>query len=123
MLLFDTQKSINRDTKKQLKSDCMTASRQPEAEVFGGRLHKLREERGETLRVLGEVTGLSYVFIGDMERGLKVPPHDHDPAFNRAQLQGHGSGRRFEQTRSQETHCEAVTRNHRFGSFRVILIT
>lgn len=51
----------------------MTAPRQPEAAVFGARLRELREERGETLRSLGEASGISYVFIGDMERGLKVP--------------------------------------------------
>ena len=51
----------------------MTVRRQPEAEVFGARLRELREERGETLRSLGEASGISYVFIGDMERGVKVP--------------------------------------------------
>jgi len=51
----------------------MTGQRQPEAEIFGKRLRALREERGETQRSLGAATGISYVFIGDMERGLKVP--------------------------------------------------
>ena len=51
----------------------MTLRRQPEAEVFGARLRELREERGETLRSLGDASGISYVFIGDMERGVKVP--------------------------------------------------
>lgn len=51
----------------------MTRSIQPEAEVFGAHLKQLREQREETVRSLAARTGISYPFISDMERGLKVP--------------------------------------------------
>lgn len=46
---------------------------QPEGEVFGARLRELREERGITQRALGELMGVKYPYISEMERGVKVP--------------------------------------------------
>ena len=46
---------------------------QPEAELFGARLRELREERGESQRSLAALTGITYAYISEMERGLKVP--------------------------------------------------
>ena len=51
----------------------MTARIQREAEVFGARLRELREARGESTRSLADLTGISYPYISEMERGLKVP--------------------------------------------------
>jgi transcriptional regulator with XRE-family HTH domain len=51
----------------------MTAPSQPEAVVFGQRLRELREKRGETVRSLAELTGMSYPYISEMENGVKVP--------------------------------------------------
>ena len=49
----------------------MTATR--EAEIFGARLRELREKRELSLRSLGSLAGMSYTYISDMERGLRVP--------------------------------------------------
>jgi transcriptional regulator with XRE-family HTH domain len=46
---------------------------QPEAELFGARLRELREGRGESQRSLAALTGITYAYISEMERGLKVP--------------------------------------------------
>jgi transcriptional regulator with XRE-family HTH domain len=46
---------------------------QPEAELFGARLREVREGRGESQRSLAALTGITYAFISEMERGLKVP--------------------------------------------------
>lgn len=46
---------------------------QPEAVVFGERLRELREMRGETLRSLSERIGMSFAYLSEMERGVKVP--------------------------------------------------
>jgi transcriptional regulator with XRE-family HTH domain len=46
---------------------------QPEAELFGARLRELREERGESQRSLAALAGITYAYISEMERGLKVP--------------------------------------------------
>jgi transcriptional regulator with XRE-family HTH domain len=51
----------------------MTAAALPEAAVFGDRLRELREKRELTLRSLADLAGMSYTFISDMERGLRVP--------------------------------------------------
>ena len=45
----------------------------PEAELFGARLRELRDDRGESQRSLAELTGITYAYISEMERGLKVP--------------------------------------------------
>jgi transcriptional regulator with XRE-family HTH domain len=37
------------------------------------RLRELREERGESQRSLAALTGITYAYISEMERGLKVP--------------------------------------------------
>lgn len=36
-------------------------------------MRQLRELRGETTRSLADLTGMSYTYISDMERGVKVP--------------------------------------------------
>ncbi len=46
---------------------------QPEGEVFGQRLRELRQKRGVTQQQLSIMTGLSEVYISNMERGFKVP--------------------------------------------------
>ena len=46
---------------------------QPEAVVFGERLRELREKRGETLRSLADQMGMSFAYLSEMERGVKVP--------------------------------------------------
>ena len=51
----------------------MTPADQPEAVVFGQRLRELRQKRGHTLESLADLTGMSFPFISEMERGLKVP--------------------------------------------------
>jgi transcriptional regulator with XRE-family HTH domain len=51
----------------------MTATVQPEGAVFGKRLREVREKRGESLRSLAERAGMSYAYISDMERGVRVP--------------------------------------------------
>lgn len=51
----------------------MTSAVQPEAVVFGQRLRELRQKRGHTLQSLADLTGMSFPFISEMERGLKVP--------------------------------------------------
>jgi transcriptional regulator with XRE-family HTH domain len=50
----------------------MTAS-QSEAAIFGERLRSLREKQELSLRSLADVAGMSYTYISDMERGLRVP--------------------------------------------------
>jgi transcriptional regulator with XRE-family HTH domain len=51
----------------------MTSATLPEAVMFGDRLRELREKRELTLRSLADVAGMSYTYISDMERGLRVP--------------------------------------------------
>lgn len=51
----------------------MTLPVQAEAAVFGERLRELRHEQGHTLKSLGELAGMSYVYISDLERGVRVP--------------------------------------------------
>lgn len=46
---------------------------QPEAVMFGERLRELREKRELSLRALADLAGMSYTYISDMERGLRVP--------------------------------------------------
>lgn len=46
---------------------------QPEAVIFGERLRDLREKRELSLRSLADLAGMSYTYISDMERGLRVP--------------------------------------------------
>ena len=46
---------------------------QREAVVFGERLRELREKRGETLRSLADQMGMSFAYLSEMERGVKVP--------------------------------------------------
>lgn len=43
------------------------------AEVFGLRLRAIRTAKGLSQERLGEATGLSTNYIGEMERGLKAP--------------------------------------------------
>jgi XRE family transcriptional regulator, regulator of sulfur utilization len=43
------------------------------AALFGGTLRRLRQEKALSQERLGELTGLSTNFIGEMERGLKAP--------------------------------------------------
>lgn len=50
----------------------MTAA-QPEAAMFGERLRELREKREFSLRSLADLAGMSYTYISDLERGLRVP--------------------------------------------------
>ena len=45
----------------------------PEAVMFGERLRELREKRELSLRSLADLAGMSYTYISDMERGLRVP--------------------------------------------------
>jgi len=46
---------------------------QPEAVMFGERLRELREKRELSLRSLADLAGMSYTYISDLERGLRVP--------------------------------------------------
>jgi transcriptional regulator with XRE-family HTH domain len=46
---------------------------QREAVVFGERLRELREKRGETVRSLADQMGMSFAYLSEMERGVKVP--------------------------------------------------
>ena len=41
--------------------------------IFGKRLRRLRRERGMTQEELGEKSGISYKFIGEIERGEANP--------------------------------------------------
>ena len=50
----------------------MTAS-PSEAAIFGERLRDLREKQELSLRSLADLAGMSYTYISDMERGLRVP--------------------------------------------------
>ena len=45
----------------------------PEAVMFGERLRELREKRELSLRSLADLAGMSYTYISDLERGLRVP--------------------------------------------------
>lgn len=51
----------------------MTASTQPEAVIFGQRLREMRLKRGHTLQSLAEAAAMSFPYISEMERGIKVP--------------------------------------------------
>jgi len=51
----------------------VTSAALPEAAMFGERLRELREKRELTLRSLADLAGMSYTYISDMERGLRVP--------------------------------------------------
>ena len=44
--------------------------------LFGKRLKKYREEKGYTQFSLSEKIGISQNFLGDIERGLKLPSAD-----------------------------------------------
>ena len=44
-------------------------------ETFGKYLRKLRENRGLTLRKVGEIAGLDYVWLNKVELGLRMPPN------------------------------------------------
>ena len=37
------------------------------------RLRELREKRGETVRSLADQMGMSFAYLSEMERGVKVP--------------------------------------------------
>lgn len=41
--------------------------------MFGERLRELREKRELSLRSLADLAGMSYTYISDLERGLRVP--------------------------------------------------
>jgi transcriptional regulator with XRE-family HTH domain len=43
-------------------------------ERIGQRIRAARRAKGLTLRALGKVVGLSHVFLGEMERGLRALP-------------------------------------------------
>lgn len=45
----------------------------PETALFGARLTELRKKRGLTIEELKNEAGMSFTFISDMERGVKVP--------------------------------------------------
>jgi transcriptional regulator with XRE-family HTH domain len=47
----------------------MDPGRQRFARQFGTRVREVRHERGWTLEVLGEKSGLHYTFVGVIERG------------------------------------------------------
>lgn len=47
--------------------------RGPETALFGARLTELRKKRGMTIEELKDEAGMSFTFISDMERGVKVP--------------------------------------------------
>ena len=51
----------------------MTSPAQREAVLFGERLRELREKQALTLRSLADLADMSYTYISDMERGLRVP--------------------------------------------------
>lgn len=42
--------------------------------MFGKKLHDLREQRGMTLRQLGEKAGMDYITLNKVELGLRLPP-------------------------------------------------
>jgi transcriptional regulator with XRE-family HTH domain len=43
------------------------------AEQFGRNLRRARLERGLTIELLAEDAGLSYSYLGELERGLRNP--------------------------------------------------
>jgi transcriptional regulator with XRE-family HTH domain len=51
----------------------MTPRVQAEGVIFGQRLRELRLKRGDTLQSLAETAQMSFAYISDMERGVKVP--------------------------------------------------
>jgi transcriptional regulator with XRE-family HTH domain len=53
----------------ELSSEPATSYR----EAVGRTLHRLRADRGWTLRLLSERSGLSVAFLSEIERGLKEP--------------------------------------------------
>jgi transcriptional regulator with XRE-family HTH domain len=44
-----------------------------EGEIFGATIRKLRTERGWTQEALAEAAGLTTTYVGQVERGAKVP--------------------------------------------------
>ena len=44
-----------------------------EKEEFGSRLRETRTQKGYTLRSLAQKVGTSTVYLGEIERGLKMP--------------------------------------------------
>lgn len=44
-----------------------------EKTTLGSRIRKIRLDRGYTQQLLGEKTGLGNVYLGEIERGLKMP--------------------------------------------------
>ena len=46
------------------------------AEVFGANVRRLRQERGISLEALAYDVGLSYTYMGQIERGRRKPTLD-----------------------------------------------
>ncbi len=46
---------------------------QPEGELFGRRLRKVRQKRGFTQQHVADLAGMSLTYVSNMENGLKVP--------------------------------------------------
>ena len=42
-------------------------------EILGQRLRQLRQEKGCTLQALADQAGIGMVYLGEIERGLKMP--------------------------------------------------
>jgi len=51
----------------------MTERAERVAQLFGERLRELRDKRGESTRSLAELAGMSYTYLSDLERGVKMP--------------------------------------------------
>ena len=51
----------------------MTEHAERVAQLFGERLREVREKRGETVRSLATLAGMSYAYVSEMERGVKTP--------------------------------------------------
>ena len=48
-------------------------SRGKEAEIFGSTVRRLRSNRGWTQERLAEAAGLTTTYVGQVERGVRVP--------------------------------------------------
>ena len=46
------------------------------AQIFGTNVRTARQERGVTLEALADEVGLSYSYVGQIERGLRNPTLD-----------------------------------------------
>lgn len=51
----------------------MTEHAERVAQLFGERLREVRKKRGETVRSLGTLAGMSHAYVSELENGVKTP--------------------------------------------------